>query len=308
MIRVQVDPAFSEKLNRSSVVRRCYPWDVIDWSVPLDDRHLYMPEDYTFLAGTPLWNRLDDRARSFVTRWEATQTLRNAGVGEHLLNQALLALVRHTDPYDPAWRYMLHEVAEECQHMAMFNAWVRLNPDIRTKGLADDRWGVLASVLTPVIVTRYPVLLWLLTMLLEVAGDEMGRAQARNASGRLHPIIQQMGRAHGIEEARHIAFARRWVERALPCMSRIDRRLLEEIAERAIDTILWLGILLPLPYGRQLEPHVSRGEFRDAMRSEHRRSMLRHQLAPTVEGLAELGVVRPRAVARWRRAGIRRRD
>ncbi len=89
-----------------------------------------------FLAGTPLWERLDGPARSFVTRWEATQMLRNAGVGEHILNQALLALVRHTNPYDPAWRYMLHEVAEECQHMAMFNAWVRLNSDIRTKGLA----------------------------------------------------------------------------------------------------------------------------------------------------------------------------
>lgn len=188
--------------------------------------------------------------------------------------------------------------------MAMFNAWVRLNSDIRTKGLADDRWGLIASTLTPVIVTRYPVLLWLLTMLLEVAGDELGRAQARNDSGALHPIIEQMGRAHVTEEARHIAFARRWVEGALPRMSRIDRRLLAEVAERLIDGILWLGVLLPLPYSHQLGPYVSHTEFHRAVRSPHRRTMLKRQLAPTVASLAELGVVRRGAFARWRRAGL----
>ncbi len=303
MIRVHVDPAFSEKLNRASVTRRCYPWDAIDWSVPIDDAHLYMPEEFSFLAGTVLWERLAPPARSFVTRWEATQTLRNVGVGEHILNQALLALVRHTNPYDPAWRYMLHEVAEECQHMAMFNAWIRINPDIRTKGLADDRWGLVASVLTPVIATRFPVLLWLLTLLLEVAGDDLGRAQARNESGLLHPIIEQMGRAHLTEEARHIAFARHWVEQALPRLTRLDRRLLAEVAERLVDGILWLG-LLPLPYSRQLERFVAHDEFHAALRSSHRRAMLRRQLAPTVESLAELGVVRPAALRRWRKAGL----
>ena len=304
MITVQARNAFTENLNRASATKRCYPWDddVIDWSVPIDDEHLYVPEEFTFLAGTPLWDRLTVAEKSFVTRWEATQNLRNAGAGEHLLNQALLALLHHTDPYDPGWRYMLHEVAEECQHMAMFNAWIRLNPDIRTKGIGDDRWGLFASVMTPVLATNLPVFFWMMTMLLEVFGDEVARVQARNESGLLHPILQQMGRAHLLEETRHIAFARDWIARARPRMSRTHKILLSETAERAISVILRTGI--PLPYSRQIEPHVSYDEFRTALRSDHRKATIQRQILPTIRELQELRVVRDAAVTRWERRGL----
>jgi len=230
MISVQVEPGYSDKLNQASAHRRAFPWDakVIDWSAPIDSKHLYMPDQYSFLYGTPLWDRLTFEQRSYVTRWEFTQLMRNAGAGEHLLNQAILSVLHHANPYDPGWRYMLHEVAEECQHMAMFNEWIRLNPDIKTKGLNDDRWGLVASVLTPVFATQFPVFFWTLTMLLEVVGDDLGRAQAKNESGTLHPIVQQLGKAHQLEEVRHIAFAREWVEHAMPKMSQTQRVLLSE--------------------------------------------------------------------------------
>lgn len=304
MISVQVQKDYSEKLNHASAHRRAFPWDsgVIDWTAPIDDRHLYMPDAYSFLYGTPLWEKLSFAQRSFVTRWEFTQLMRNAGAGEHLLNQAILSVLHHANPYDPGWRYMLHEVAEECQHMAMFNEWVRLNPDIRTKGLNDDRWGLVASVLTPVFATQFPVFFWTLTMLLEVVGDDLGRAQARNETGTLHPIVQQLGKAHQLEEVRHIAFARVWVENAMPKMSKGQRTALSETVERITTFILKFG--LRLPYSRQIEPYVSYGEFKDALRSEHRRVMFQKQARPCVKQLVELGIVREKTRRAWERSGL----
>ena len=305
MISVQVQPDFSEKLNHASAVRRAFPWDakVVDWSVPLDGRHLYMPHRYSFMWGTPLWDKLSLEQKSFVSRWEFTQLMRNAGAGEHLLNQAILSVLHHTDQYDPGWRYMLHEVAEECQHMAMFNQWVRLNPDIRTKGLRDDKWGLFASVVTPVLATQFPVFFWMLTMLLEVSGDMMGHDQAKNELGLLHPIVVQIGKAHAMEEVRHIAFALRWVEAAMPRLSKVDRLLLSEVAERVLARTIRIG-LPPIFYSSQIAPHVSYEEFKDAIRSENRREMTRIQVAPTVKQLLELGILRKRTLRRWGREGL----
>lgn len=305
MIAVQSRPELSERLNRASVSKRRYPWDadVVDWSVPLDDAHLYMPEEYSiFYASPALWQRLDTPARSFVTRWELTQLMRNSGKGEHLLNQAILSILHHTSQYDPGWRYMLHEVAEECQHMAMFNSWVRLNADIQTKGLGDDSWGLVASVLTPIIATNFPVLFWTLTMLFEVTGDDLAHAQAKDAAGNLHPIVRQMGQAHLIEEARHISFAKDWVRHGFPKMSRAAQLGLRETAERILDQTLKLGF--NLPYSRQLEPYCSYAEFKAALKTDHRRAIFSRQVRPTVDDLAELRVVRRRAVTRWERAGL----
>jgi len=284
-------------------VKRCFPWDdhVIDWSAPIDTAHLYMPEEVSFLYGTPLWDRLSFEDKSFVTRWEVTQQLRNAGAGEHILNQGILSLLHHTDQYDVGWRYLLHEVAEECQHMAMFNEWVRLNSDIRTKGFGDDRWGLWVSTITPMVATKMPVLFWSVTMLLEAVGDDLGAAQARNESGTLHPILYQMGQAHRLEEARHIAFAKAWLNEAVPKLSKVQRRLLSETLERLTESLMRIG--LPMPYSRQLAPYMTYEEMHEALRSKHRRRTMRAAIRPTAQTLTDLGVIRRSTMRRWTELG-----
>lgn len=307
MIPVDVPASLSERLNRGSVSKRCYPWDedVIDWSVPIDDEHDYMPSGFSFLDGTPLREKLTERQRSFVTRWEFTRLMRNQSQGEHILNQALLGVLYHVDPYDPAWRYLLHEVAEECQHMSMFNDWVRRNADIRTHGLGQDQFGTGVSVLTPVLATRFPALLWMMTYLFEVFGDQMARAAASDANARLHPIVRQLMQAHVIEEARHVTFAREWLSRLHARMSRPGQLALAVTAEQILATVLRLKFpFVPLLWSGQIAPWVSRRDFRRAMRSEHRRALIQAQVGSAAVVLLELGVVRPRTLDRWDATGL----
>jgi len=283
---------------------RFYPYDpeIVDWSIALDDQHRYMPQGYSFLDGTRLAETLSQSEIAFVTRWEVTNFFRVNHIGEHLLNQAILALLHRTDVYDPAFRYLLHEVAEECQHMSMFNSWVRLNDDIRTKGAGSHIWGIPASVLTPIIASRAPALFWVLTFVFEEFGDDFSRVAARNADGNLHPIIVMIGRTHMVEEARHIAFAKDWLNHQLPRMSRAQRMLLSTTVERILAGAIRLG--LPLRYGRQLAEYVSYEAFRDAMHSDHRRRLFQNIYRDLVVDLNAMGIVRDRTLNTWRRTAL----
>lgn len=303
-IRVHVEPDFSNRLNNSSANVRFYPYDddVIDWSVPIDDQHVYIPEGYSFVEGTPLEKTLSQSELSFVTRWEVTNFMRNNHIGEHLLNQALLAVVHKTNPYDPAWRYMLHEVAEECQHMKMFNQWVRINPDIRTKGLGQHAWGVLASMLTPPIATGFPALLWTLTLTFEVFGDDFARVSARDRRGTLHPIIRQIGKTHMVEEARHIAFAEDWLRHQVPKLPKVQRLALNVTVETILAAALRLG--LPERYSSQLAPYVTYESFKSAMNSDHRKHLIQRIYRPLAAKLVNLGVIRERALTSWDQSGL----
>src|SRR5271156_369211 len=109
MLVVDVPTTVSERLNAASARRRWYPFDddVIDWSVPLDDRWCYMPPGHSVFSNSGLFDRLELGQRSFIERWEMTQMMRNVAHGEHLLNQGILAMLWTIDPYDPSYRYLL---------------------------------------------------------------------------------------------------------------------------------------------------------------------------------------------------------
>jgi len=301
MQTILVPNDFVARLNRASAAKRFYPFDdsVIDWSVPLSSEYLYMPEELSFLYGSDVWERLSDEARSFVSRWEITQMFRNAGLGEHILNQGVLSLLWRTSQHDPSWRFMLHEVAEECQHMAMFNQWVVLNGDIRTVGLGEHRLAWLGARFGQRLATLHPELFWVDVLLFEAVGDDVFQRFARNASGRIHPILQQLGRAHVVEEARHIAFATKWLEKSVPTLSVLKRRLLHDGAALALAGLARRPRLFPLFWSRQLAPYMSKAEFRQAIHSPESLAYHRTHVAEVVERLAGVGAVRRSTAAQW---------
>jgi len=112
-------------------------------------------------------------------------------------------------------------------------------------------------------------------------------------------------KAHMIEEARHVTFAREWLERLHSQMSRTGRRALAVTAEQVLATVLRLNFpFVPLLWSKQVEPVVSRRAFRRAMRGEHRRALMQAQVGAVALVLRDMGVVRERTLAHWDRTGF----
>ncbi len=310
MVTVDVPAEVAERLNTASARRRWFPFDddVIDWSVPLSDDWSYMPEGHSVFSDSGILDRLAPAQRSFLERWEITQIMRNVAHGEHLLNQGILAMLWKVDPYDPSYRYLLHEVAEECQHMAMFNQWVRANADIETVDAGEGGWGKEVADFTEDLALRLPEGFWVNVLLFEFVGDDFNQAMRRgqpagSARPPLHPVLVGIGRAHTGEEARHIAYARRWLQAGMDGLDDEQLREVQGLAELGAQALIDRKALLPIRYTRQLAPYLSEEEFAAARGvSPARRGMLR-QLRKLLEEFEALRIVSSEAMQRWVEAG-----
>lgn len=315
MVVVDVPEQVAERLNTASARRRWYPFDddVIDWTTPLTAAWSYMPAGYSVFSGSDFFERLGQEDRSFVERWEITQLMRNVAHGEHLLNQGILAMLWNVDPYDPSYRYLLHEVAEECQHMAMFNQWVRTNADIETVDAGEAGWGKGVAEFTENLAVRLPEAFWVQVLLFEFVGDDFNQAMRDDPAGTpgpdgtarppLHPILVGIGKAHVGEEARHISYARRWLHEGMPTLDDDQVREVQTLAEFGAQALVDRKAMLPVRYTQQLAPYLSEAEFKAARGvSPARRAML-GQLRKLLDEFESLRVVSPEAVRRWEAAG-----
>lgn len=305
MVVVDVPQPAAERLNAASARRRWYPFDadVIDWGIPITDDWAYMPEGQSVFSDSGILDRLTDSQRSFVERWEMTQKMRNVAHGEHLLNQGILAMLWNVDPYDPSYRFLLHEVAEECQHMAMFNAWVRLNHDIETSSAGETMWGKTATTFTMDLAVKLPEAFWVNVLLFEFVGDDLNQAMRSDDGRPLHPILVQIGRAHTAEEARHIAYARKWLEEGMPKLDDGEVAQVQNLAELGAQALVSQQTLLPVRWSEQLEPYMSAAEFEEARgTTPAARAMLR-QLKKLLDEFESLRVVRPETMRRWEDEG-----
>ncbi|HUC36899.1 MAG TPA: diiron oxygenase [Acidimicrobiales bacterium] len=311
MVVVDVPGPVSERLNTASARRRWYPFDddVIDWSIPLTAEWSYMPAGHSVFSESQVLDGLGPDDRSFLERWEITQLMRNVAHGEHLLNQGILAMLWNIDPYDPSYRFLLHEVAEECQHMAMFNQWVRVNDDIETVGAGETGWGKAVADFTEGLAVRLPEAFWVNVLLFEFVGDDFNQAMrndaeaARGADGRpLHPILVAIGRAHTGEEARHIAYARRWLHEGMPGLDDEQVHEVQTLAEFGAQALIDRKAFLPVRYTPQLEPYLTEEEFTEARGvSPARRAMLK-QLKKLLDEFESLRILRPDTMKRWEEA------
>lgn len=310
---VAVPQKVAERLNVASANRRWYPFsdDIIDWSVPLTNDWAYMPAGHSLFSSSGLLDKLDPESRSFIERWETTQTMRNVAHGEHLLMQGILALLWQIDQYDPNFRYLLHEVAEECQHMAMFNNWVRINSDIKTKDMGESQWSKTIADFTQDLAIRLPEAFWVNVLLFEFIGDDLNQAMKGGKNrdvgddGRnLHPILVQIGIAHTSEEARHISYARKWLQEGMVNLSEVQKNEIQNLAELGAQAIISRQNLLPVRYSSQLDPYISKEEFENNISTSPATMAVIKQLKKLLDEFLELEIIRKHTYDKWVDEGV----
>jgi len=152
---------------------------------------------------------------------------------ESILKQGLLRFAAELPNRSPEFRYCYHELIEEAHHSLMFQEFVNRS-GFDARGLSKvDRAG--ASFVVG-LARRFPELFFVFVLGGEDPIDHVQRRELRRG-GTIHPLLERIMRIHVTEEARHLSFARHYLKRRVPQLSRFRR------AELAVGAPLILAAM-----------------------------------------------------------------
>ena len=292
------------RLNKLSVERHFDAYADIDWDDPafgLD------PSDSRFelpgidpLRHTDWYAALppEDRAVLGCYRWASC--MRTGWHFENLLQRGLLRNAFELDNGAPEFRYLHHEIIEESQHTLMFQEFVnRSGQPVRGMPRVLRR---LAEWFVVPLSRRFPTLFFLFVLGGEDPVDYLQRRVLSDGDTKLHPLVERIMRIHTTEEARHLSFARHYMHRTVPQLSRFRRLHLALIA----PVVLGIMSRLMLQPSGDLVRHfdIPADVVRSANHSRAGRQLLKDSVAKTRKLFGELGLITPLSKALWKTAGL----
>ena len=285
--------ARSDQLVAASERATLDPFTEVDWTVPIDDSAFHLPPELLPLYGTSVWEAMTEPERIAYSRHEAA-ALCGAGIWfENALMQIVLRHLAELPVTDPAHRYLLIEVADECRHSTMFGEYIRrparrrtARPDRRARPSTSIRGGRALS--------------YLLILAIEELLDHVNRADdARRPRPPGVPPDRQAPRARGgpPRQLRQDLPRRVW-----PTLDEADRAAAAELAPAAVAA--------------RRRAHASTRDVFEHPRHRRRRGDRPGQPAPPGQGrrrprqahrfLAELGVIDDERRPPWDELGARR--
>jgi hypothetical protein len=226
--------ARSQQLVAASQRTTLDPFEYVDWTVPIDDSAFHLPPELLPLYGTTVWAAMTEPEQIAYSRHE-TAALCGAGVWfENVLMQVVLRHLADLPVTDPAHRYLLMEVADECRHSTMFGEYIRragtpaYRPTLEAGSLADDGTAGRRAVS------------YLLILAVEELLDSMNRATMRDR--RVHPTSRAMARLHVLEEARHVSFAKTYLAESWETFDDEARRDVAQVAPVLVSVVADLSV------------------------------------------------------------------
>ena len=114
-----------QTLSEGSVRRRFDPyldiaWDSPDMAITLDDPRWVLSPNGDPLGATS-WYQSQPLARQIeIGRWRTLNSVKVGAAFESILIRGLMAFIMKLPNNSPEFRYALHEMTEECNHIQMF--------------------------------------------------------------------------------------------------------------------------------------------------------------------------------------------
>jgi hypothetical protein len=218
---------------------------------------------------------------------------------ENILQRGLLEFAAALPNGAPEYRYAHHEVIEESQHSLMFQEFVNRTglPVSGPSGL--ERFG---ARFVPALGRTFPELFFLFVLGGEEPIDYTQR-EALAARAVQHPLLQRIMRIHVTEEARHLCFARAFIEENVPKLGAL-RMLHLRVRTPFIFSIMAKQMLEP-PQEIARAYLMPRSVVREAYsrNAEHRRAVMA-SLAKIRKLCFDLGIASPGFIELWRKLGI----
>lgn len=213
--------AYCKKLDtlseRSIVGIHFHPDTDIDWDNPeneirMDDDR-WILGDWDNLGATDWYKDLPREEKIRVGLFRVAHTCMVGAQFEKLLIAGLMPMTLKASVQNPESEYILKESGEEINHILMFQEFVK-RTGIKTKGA--PRWFRRAApALTPVS-NVMPVGFMTFVLAGEEPIDHMQQTvlkQDGTEEAEIHPLLHRIMKIHVTEEARHISFAKAYLER-----------------------------------------------------------------------------------------------
>lgn len=215
-----------EDLSDGSVHRRFDPYLDIDWDSPelqLDpnDPRWVLPPTLDSLGATQWYRDLPLEKRIEIGKWRMANTIKVGAAFESILIRGMMQYIMKLPNSSPEFRYCLHEMTEECNHIQMFQELVnRIGVDV--PGMR--KWFRRASPMIGVLGGHAHVILFMGILGGEEPIDHYQKAIMRHG-GQIPPLVLRTMEIHVAEEARHISFAHEFLHAHLQGMTKRQKRI-----------------------------------------------------------------------------------
>ncbi|CAM3774311.1 AurF N-oxygenase family protein [Tsukamurella ocularis] len=215
-----------EDLSEGSVHRRFDPFLDIDWDAPelqLDpnDPRWVLPPTLDSLGATQWYRDLPLEKRIEIGKWRMANTIKVGAAFESILIRGMMQYIMKLPNQSPEFRYSLHEMTEECNHIQMFQELVN-RIDVDVPGMR--KWFRRASPMIGVLGGHAHVILFMGILGGEEPIDHYQKAIMRHG-GQIPPLVLRTMEIHVAEEARHISFAHEFLHAHLQDMTKRQKRI-----------------------------------------------------------------------------------
>ncbi|TJZ77920.1 diiron oxygenase [Rhodococcus oryzae] len=302
-----LDPAYREllqTLSEGSVHRRFDPYLDIDWDAPefaidpVDPRWVLSPE-LDPLGATRWYREQPLERRIAIGKWRQANSVKVGAAFESILIRGMMQYIMKLPNGSPEFRYCLHEMTEECNHIQMFQELVnRIGVDV--PGMRRP-----FRALSPFIGVAggyAHVILFIGILGGEEPIDHYQKALIREGAN-IPPAMLRTMEIHIAEEARHISFANEFLKAHVDKMSAASKAVCAVTFPLAMR---WLaGEIMTPPKAFAKEFGIPRAVMKEAFwRGEHSRAILRGYFGDMRALAEELGLMNAVTTRLWRRLHI----
>jgi hypothetical protein len=293
-----------EILSRASTRLRFDPYADIEWDAPenaldRDDPRWQLDPETDPLAATDWYAEQSLQQRIDMGRWITANTLKSTVQFEMMLIRGVVHYAGILPNGSSVFRYLLHELVEECNHIQMFQEFVnRTGEDV--PGM---RRG--SRIIGPIMafVGGYASIFHLIGVLCGEQPLHYQQTLQHRGAANVPPLLNKITSIHLAEEARHITFADDHLAERMQKAGRLRRAMYSVIFPIFLRWLIGESVGPPRTFARQFG--VPRRVFRAAYwRSTRSREMLAESAADVRRTAENLGLRTAWTRWIWRLLGI----
>ncbi|WP_067702667.1 AurF N-oxygenase family protein [Nocardia jejuensis] len=195
------------------------PWDAPEFAIDRNDPRWVLAPEIDPLGATDWYRSLPLERQIEIGRWRIANSIKVGAAFESVLIRGMMQYIMQLPNNSPEFRYCLHEMTEECNHIQMFQELVNR--------IGDDVPGMrpIFRALSPLIGVAGGYA-WAILFIGILGGEEpidhYQKAIIREGA-HLPPAVVRCMEIHIAEEARHISFANEFLKEHVPAMNTVYR-------------------------------------------------------------------------------------